>query len=122
MTDNELIAEFMGGRKQIIGDDQLHGYSPGTILWHGLFDEHGHTTYLSFDDDWEWLMPVVEKIETMYDTGIFYDGHRQPDVHNIRIYAKRGGSETIVVSYGTSKIETTYKAVVEFIKWYNSQK
>lgn len=108
-TDNELIAEFMGGRKQIIGDDQLHGYSPGTILWHGLFDEHGHTTYLSFDDDWEWLMPVVEKIESLdYEVDVYK-------------HACEINTEDMIRFEASSKIEACYKAVVEFIKWHNQQ-
>lgn len=109
MTDSQIIAVFMGEPLKF-----MHDTGTGVIERSIDYDGYYHK--------WENLMPVVEKIETMYDTGICYDGHRQPDVHNIRIYAKRGGSETIVVSYGTSKIETTYKAVVEFIKWYNSQK
>lgn len=119
--DNELIAQFMGG--VFYGPDDLD--HPNKWWFNNQphegyrSDAHHLTSGLRYHSDWSWLMPVVEKIETLYDTGIFYDGHRQPEVHNVRIYAKRGGSGTIVIFYGKSKIETTYNAVVEFIKWYN---
>ncbi len=79
-ADNELIAEFMGYRPAV-EDISINAY----------------------DTSWDWLMPVVEKIEGL---GYFYsdsDGERI-QVTNIQ---------------GKSKIEATYKAVVEFIKWYN---
>ena len=67
---------------------------------------------LEFHSDWNWLMEVVEKIESL--------GYRIEIVKHIcRIYLSN--KETIIISENTPKIEAVYNAVVEFIKWYNNQ-
>ena len=67
---------------------------------------------LQFHSDWNWLMEVVEKIESL--------GYRIEIVKHIcRIYLSN--KETIIISENTPKIEAVYNAVVEFIKWYNNQ-
>ena len=59
---------------------------------------------LLFDTDWNWLMVVVEKIEY------------------IRCYVTIKGCavniSTIVETSAPTKIESVYKACVEFINWY----
>lgn len=97
MTDNELIAEFMGG-------------TPGTgeceDLWYfGNPDQP--KKYLRYDSSWDWLMPVVEKInESCKDTG-YPDGLEICDWHVIAV---------------ANNIKLVYFSVVEFIKWYNENK
>ena len=61
MTNNKLIAEFMG--YQVVD-------SPKVINGENFFeylDKNGVYTYceslLRYNDKWDWLMPVVEKIE-----------------------------------------------------------
>ena len=67
---------------------------------------------LEFHSDWNWLMEVVEKIESL--------GYRIEIVKHIcRIYLSN--KETIIISENTPKIEAVYNAVVEFIKWYNNK-
>ncbi len=73
---------------------------------------------MKFHTSWEWLMPVVEKIENFHPYQDFIIG----------------GNRAILESYssveelysgifdGDSKIEATYKAVIAFIGWYNKQK
>ena len=70
---------------------------------------------LKYDTDWNWLMPVIDKIESL-------------DLWEIDIY--RQCCEVVfdlqfqmsaIVYTGVTKIEATYKAVVKFIKWYNTQ-
>lgn len=75
-----------------------------------------HMNLLKYDSSWDWLMPVVEKIE---DLGFIveieskYCGIRQCDSFS--------GNETIIVKLieGSTKKKAIYKAVIEFIKWYN---
>ena len=55
-------------------------------------------------------MTVVEKIEEEYEIQI--DG----DV--CTVYCSQNSIKEIII-VGDSKIDATYKAVVEFIKWYN---
>ena len=58
---------------------------------------------LQYHKSWDWLMPVVEKIGTMYE-------QYPKEVNYVR-------------SYGImTQIHKIYKAVVEFIKWYHTSK
>ena len=96
---NKLIAEFMGYPKHKID-------FVGKRL---NFENSKHNTY---HKDWNWLIEVVEKIESL--------GYRMEIVKHIcRIYLSN--KETIVNSENTPKIEAVYNAVVEFIKWYNNK-
>jgi len=92
MTDNKLIAEFMGVKYPMLkGSD------------------------LQYHTSWDWLMPVVDKIESLgYDTELV---NRLDDGG---IYFCINDS-AVKASYGKTKIEATYDAVVEFIKTYNDE-
>jgi len=69
--------------------------------------------FLHFDTSWEWLMPVVEKIESLgYSVEIVK--------HICRIALDEHTS--IVISENIPKIEAIYQAAVQFIEWYNEQK
>lgn len=117
--ENELIARFMGGTKQIVGPDGLHGYKPGTVLWRDVFDDPGTVTYLLFDSDWDWLMPVVERIETLdhYRYGFTIDPHGVMCLDyalNEKVLFQVDQQE------GDSKIRIVHEAVIEFVKMYTT--
>ena len=69
---------------------------------------------MNFHSNWNILMDVVEKIESL---GFFFEIKR----NWVRITKKR---EIIVIRWEQDKykIEATYNACVEFIKWYNQNK
>lgn len=69
---------------------------------------------MNFHSNWNILMDVVEKIESL---GFFFEIKR----NWVRITKKR---EIIVIRWeqDKNKIEATYNACVEFIKWYNQNK
>lgn len=76
---------------------------------------------LLFHSSWDWLMPVVEKIER-------YLYEEQATEFKIDIFS---GASIYIPSTKThihysynesSKIESVYNAVIEFIKWYNENK
>ena len=109
MSDNELIAGFMGF------DIEDHT----TFVKSSIKDPiirtlvSKHISELQYHESWDWLMPVVEKIEA---------------IEGIRFIIEK--NRVLICSYGPeyfwnsgttydSKITTTYNAVVEFIKWYN---
>lgn len=104
--NNKLIAEFLGWTEQKDPTERFFGqwFNPKTGERH---------VYLFFDTSWDWLMAVVEKIESLG--------------HGVTIYRK-GCHINNEIGFNTngfnhsSKVEQTYKAVVEFIKWYNQQK
>jgi len=78
---------------------------------------------LEYHTSWDWLMPVVEKIESFQDgnDGDSMRGH----LYNFRIeqhfvYILDGESMDIIIEMnGDNKLDATYNAVVEFIKQYN---
>ena len=90
MTDNELIAEFMGDQQWFFKDPKRQ---PG--------DE---VTYLKYERSWDWLIPVVEKIEVEL--------------------CKYSSSHFAEIFNGTvnTDINVTYPVVIEAINWINKQK
>lgn len=107
-TENEIIAEFMGGWNK---DPHTRKY--GINIPH-MKNQWWDIDELQYHASWDWLMPVVEKIENMG--------------HSTKIECN-GISTTVTISPNVSvwnnpstKIDKAYKAVVQFIKWYNEQK
>lgn len=73
---------------------------------------------LWYDQSWNWLMPVVEKIESLgYKTKITT---KDEEGHVCYIYISFKHSKW--GSHTKSKIEAVYKACIMFIKWYNQNK
>lgn len=110
-TDNELIAEFMGMKHQIqvgpFGGEYLYVKNPVTKEFE----------IPKFEISWDWLMPVVEKInKTSY--GAVHLNRSEIFLHR---YTRKKREELLDFRHDGSMIEATYKAVVEFIKWYNQQ-
>ena len=75
---------------------------------------------LLFHSDWNWLMEVVEKIESIeygiYQVDILQEGCKILERCRLLIDKRVGKLES-----DTTKIESVYLACVEFIKWYNNQ-
>lgn len=93
-TDNELIAEFMGG---------YTNPEPGLYRFE---DERGNvnvTDTLEYDSSWDWLMSVVEKIE-----GLPYSFEKEQHQQRLEMPLRKADAKI------------SYAIVVEFIKWYNS--
>lgn len=115
--NNRLIAEFMG-----FGLDEKEG-----LHWIDTDEKFGHeTSELKYDSSWDWLMPVVEKIEKTEIEGDFpvvTISQGLCEAENVGGFNMWLREERNLYPYfqGT-KIEATYQFVVEFIKWYNQQK
>lgn len=92
---NQLIANFIG------------------ILTDGdRTSKHFGSKLLQYHSSWDWLMPVVEKIEAIEDS----------DNYEVDIFGnccQIGISENAI---GETKIEATWNAVILFIQWYNQNK
>ncbi|MCP3682376.1 MAG: hypothetical protein GY861_06760 [bacterium] len=102
--NNKLIAEFMGMQHTDIG---WYDNEETLQLQNNTFDE------LQFYESWDWLMPVVEKIENLgYE--FFIVENRVEVSHNTD-----HSIETIIDLTSRSKRDATYDAVVEFINQYN---
>ena len=118
IENNKLIAEFM--MFETVGD--LHLIP---------FDNTDNDTYLpehmKFHSSWDWLMPVVDKIEDFFTIGgnelEFQVVTYEDEIKVIAKHPHKAWETLVEVSAdGSGKKENTYKAVVEFIKWYNENK
>lgn len=96
ITGTKVIAEFM---------DSL------TVDMHGNIKED--LTSFKYHSSWDWLMPVLEKIQAK--------GHRweigMSPYSSLYHYCKIWSIGTIEK---VSLLDAVYSAVLEFIKWYNS--
>ena len=112
---NKVIAEFM--EYEITEMETYREFRKDGYLW--------YENEIKYHSSWDWLMPVVEKIESIYDDfhgyfGIYIGGNGctvqgtkfRPDVAMPRyVYYDE-------VTLAT-KIEATHKVVYNFIIWYN---
>lgn len=122
-TDNELIAEFM--RFEIIAENQIvKGVIIPDRVWKRSpevgFPYYGgfRSEQMRFNESWDWLMPVVEKIADLHNAKFEYDVDKiaKGDWPKDNDYM-----EVIALPLATP-IKEAYEKVVEFIKWYNEQK
>lgn|ERR1035437_6933497 len=102
---NKLIAKFMGW----VIDDSFP--DKGRVYRSPKGNIELDTTF-KYDKDWNWLMPVVEKIEKENGVKMFL----HPVGCEIYVFGKE-----ISNNNSDTKIKATWLSVVEFIKWYNEQ-
>ena len=127
---NKLIAEFMGYSVGFPHKTDKYGYIQtveGYIIPSIVnpsphpsdIDTHQFSlTDLRFHSSWDWLMLVVEKINTMnskYEINIYSQVVTLFSYSPIETKAKFNNSEF-------TKIVAVWLTVIEFIKWYNSCK
>ena len=76
-------------------------------------------------DDWKWLMPVVEKIESIYDEhhGYFavYIGGNSCTIQGTKLKLDKITRPPVYFNdvVLSTKIKSTYQAIVTFIEWYD---
>lgn len=103
---NKLIAEFMG--MEIIDKNEMDLWVK-TDLHNGIMEE----TNACFHYSWDWLMPCVDRIESM--GYISFINPLSCQIHkNIKPHPK-----IICSKKGSSKIEAVWLAVIELIQWHN---
>lgn len=104
--NNKLIAEFMNWDSN---ESKTVFYEP-TDEVQGI---DGFTLENLPFDNWNWLMKVVEKIESLEN-------------HGFTIYRKTTNINGLPIELANTKkatkIEAVYNACIGFIKWYNQQK
>lgn len=128
LESNKLIAEFLGSK--FINDapeDYPNGYyyQPKGVEYDC---PTGESDEWCFNSSWDWLMPVVEKIEKIENN---YHGrfgvHIISNACTIQATNFRPDKKIPYPPHyfsdhiGNNKIESVWLAVVEFIKWYNNQ-
>ena len=133
LDGNKLIAEFMGfesvnkrvrtksGRYydyhampnfSVIKEDVI--YIESEIGWGLVEQDYLFGEDLKFNSSWDWLMPVVEKIENVLDGEVSaIISEASCGINYCAIYSVSVESNT--------KIEAVWLACVNFIAWYNLQ-
>lgn len=114
IENNILLAKFMGFID--------NGSSEDGFLIHPNTNYDISISSLNYNSDWNWLMQVVDKIES-----IIVD---EDNSFNVTIGAtnycviqnSNGELYESIEDYGDSKLMTTYIACTAFVKWYNQNK
>ena len=96
MSDNEMIAQFMGMEKNKYNEWEGGWFLPEYVLCNEGHKKQFAIQDLAFDRSWDWLMSVIEQI--------WHSDIEDNDISNI--------SEALC----DAKIDGVYEAVVEFIK------
>jgi hypothetical protein len=100
MNNNKLIAEFMGVPQ---GKHTHFMVEPFALESYADVDD------LKYDASWDWLMPAVQKIESLGYVFTIQGGKAE--------YGEMiSETRCFIVE---DKLSSTYKAVVEFIKEHN---
>ncbi len=121
IESNKLIAEFMGYKS----NKSEHYKIPNNIwLNHRATDSYvmHHSSNLCFDKEWAWLMPVVEKIESLGYVSTIEKMNTEYDSHRVWFNRKGSLEEVARGARDESKFVAIYMAVEDFIIWYNKQK
>jgi len=143
IESNKLIAEFMGLEYwEIKGELCTYGeWIKKDNTFECVYEGNKPPPY---DHDWNWLMGVVEKIENLVDSDnnftslpkfiiesgfvrvtacIGYISNKLDLNYTYSDFKGFGGLVRAESNFDTkTKLEATYKAVIEFIKYYNEWK
>ena len=100
MKENKLIADFMGVQYK---SDEDYFKELAEMREDGIFYEQGYMeSQLNYHESWDWLMPVVQKIEDYLSDNIGVVGYFDECL-------------------SSNDLDTRYQAVVEFIKQLNKE-
>lgn len=112
LEGNKLCAEFLGGMYSEHAEAWGFGNAKNIgskmfqeVMYHNIIQAERFEKELKFHSDWNWLMEIVEKIEK---TSAW-----------VNIKGCAVDISTISNTSAKTKIEATFIAVVNFIKWYN---
>lgn len=140
---NRLIAQFMGLRPTKIAQGAFAvSVSPYVSVVEDTEEKamESLSRSLRYHSDWSWLMPVVEKIESLTQNSVTINKNNVrvwqiTDNYIVNISLNEDGfivsryldtdfDYTVITGekQTLTKIESVWQAVVEFIKWYNTQK
>ena len=119
LENNRLIAKFMGMTCGYPNDDSV--MIQATLRGNEVVPIES----MQYHSSWDWLVPVVEKIENLntnndeYYTDFYFQATNFVQNYTAS-FIDRNNLE-IAHCDSETRIGATYNAVVEFIKWYNEQ-
>ena len=117
--NNKIIAEFMG----FTFEKNIGYYDNEMLLEQIVYEQQNGNCFdeLLFNKDWNWLMAVVEKIESLGGAVCIGNGNCVMIIFYLTDVMGESYSKTREL-IGETKIESVYNACVEFIEWYNENK
>jgi hypothetical protein len=127
ISDNKLIAEFMGGKYDKDTSFPIHP-DDMWLPYHGIVNantlELGKGNIMLYHKSWDWLMPVVDKIENIVhttDKARFYFSICKNYVE-IKMHPFIKDFPIIDINVDPEKkLIALYTCVILFIKWYNKK-
>jgi len=148
---NKLIAEFVGAKvttpypfNKDLGYETYHFEYPADKDVPTNYPENRRSHVidgLKYHSSWDWLMPVVEKIENLTMSGkeeissgaiedvdwsfAFEIKDKQCMIHRYcspQFYGEDSDYLKLYDCRNTNKMKSVYYAVVQFITWYNQNK
>jgi hypothetical protein len=120
--NNKLIAEFMGANpfRESVNEDVLSYEMYGVLecIEDGISEKHFFLPEeMQFHTSWDWLMPVIEKIEDEEDCEFrITDDWSDKKTFTCSISARRDGEVIVRGSQASdNKLKAYYLAIVKFI-------
>jgi hypothetical protein len=106
---NRAICEFEGWEFKEVEPDWFEAFHDGQLQWADSqsFIDRIMLKGFNFHEDWNRLMPVVEKIHDLCISGDAINGIVENNIFNFSIFAP---------------LPDVFNAVYQFIQWYNKQK
>lgn len=119
ITDMKLIADFIGLTWNV---NEFESFFEHTFMasyanlqyWDDMDSDFNIDPYkyLRFSTSWDWIMPVIEKIETLSFEVIFY---------KLGCMIKFPNKEHLpIATNADTKMKAVYDCILLFIKWHNS--
>lgn len=119
--NNKLIAEFMGLSKQHLDSDNKY-----PVYENPYTGEYQESIELSYEESWDWLMSVVEKIERLSFNveikSINQHVNSKDQINQFCNISHKYKDSLHFSRLNVSKIQSVYQTVIEFIEWHNENK
>ena len=120
---NKLIANFMIDDKGVLTlPNCVHSADFEVNSIEDLFYEEEDYEELKYHKSWLWIMPVVDKIESIGSNSVTI-GKAVCDIQPIMYDIKKDRMDfkPKIIGMGSTKIVNLWNAIVEYIKIYNKK-
>tara|TARA_R110002012_G_scaffold86137_2_gene214258 strand:- start:95 stop:460 length:366 start_codon:yes stop_codon:yes gene_type:complete len=114
---NKLIAEFMGMTHHRYIYHLSNNDKSMMVKETPQGNEVIPIDSLQYDSSWDWLMPVIEKIESLGYT--FEKNYQRVDKDWQSLIVK--GNDILYQEFNEDSLQCSHYVVVEFIKEYNNE-
>ncbi len=123
---NKLLAEFMGVFDNIRETEDIYSWNDAPFFYTTENSKEkvieNISNYVKYFYSWDWLMPVVYKIEELGYEVTIYTYYVIISLDNIYSEEEDTGKHILIEGdMRNTRIHFLYQACVEFVEWYNKQ-